>query len=143
MWYLGCTGKSSEDLDSEAGEVGGVSEHHGHQAALHLSWQAGPALFLLQDVLQQLKESALPSFPWALISELAMLSGLALGCVSLLLCICTCARGMGPHVCMCRDVCVCVYGMCPRVQDYGLCACMQHSCRDVCLCVCTCVCRTL
>ena len=54
------------------------------------------------------EKSALPSFLWALISELTMLSGLALGVVSPLLCTCICAGGMGPRVYMCRYVCMCV-----------------------------------
>lgn len=44
-----------------------------------------------------------------------MLSGPALGCVSLLLCIGMRARGTGPCVYV-QDVGMCVYGMC--LQDY-------------------------
>lgn len=85
-----------------------VSWRQGHHTAQHPSWQARAGLFLLQDVLQQLKMSALPSFPWALISELTRLSGLALGFVSLLLCTCMCARDMGPR-CVRAGMCTCVY----------------------------------
>lgn len=69
MWHLGCTSESSEDLDSKAGEVG-VFGRQGLYAAQHPSWQAQAGLFLFWDVLQRLKTSTFPSFPWALISKL-------------------------------------------------------------------------
>ena len=141
VWHVGCTSESSEDLDSKAGEVG-VLGRQGLCAAQHPSWQAQAGLFLLWDVLQQLKASAFPSFPWTLISKLTTLVWLwglstcssaptyvleAWGPVG----VCVCVQGYA-HVCIYIYI---VYMACVCRALYACAVCIQQ-CKLVCICAC-------
>ena len=86
-------------LIQRQGRREGMLGRQGHLAAQHPSWQARARLFLIQDVLQQLKMPALPSFPWALISELTTVTGLTQICQPPPLCLQR-ARDLGPCVCV-------------------------------------------
>lgn len=157
VWHLGCTSEPSEDLDSKVGELG-VLGCQGHCAAQHPSWQAQAGLFLLWDVLQQLKTSAFPSFPWALISKLTTLVwpwGLS-SCSSVPTLVleawgpvCVCLCGGYAHVCIygtsgtCLQDSACAVGVqhcklvCPCACVHGT-FCVQHA-LDACVCECGCV----